>query len=217
MQTQIRLRRYDYTETNAMWHVLGEFLRLADEDNVYIIGKYSYPLEMPETNELYILKKNNQILFENFWFYFEQVTSVHLHQMLDMQGRVIQNPLRIDLTDSDNTDPFGPRKALYMTVTVRNYTGPEIPDDEENEEYTKEYYFMKTAYGIFISERGFSMAQNMHLIPTTATKVMSDEEMSNLIRSAYVDDFSEEDESNENEISVTSNRSNRDNSHVPLM
>lgn len=215
MQRQIRARRYDYTETDAMWNVIGEFLRLSSQDNAYIYGKYSYALEMPDTAEHYILKRNNHIIFENFWFYFEQVTSVHLHQLVDAQGRVIRNPLRIDLTESDNTDPFGPRKALYMSVTVSNYNGPEIPDeDKEDEQYTKEYYFMKTAYGIFVSDTGFGAAQNMHLIPTTETRDMSDEEMVQLIRSAYVDDFSEE-ESDENEISI-SNRSN-DNSHVPLM
>lgn len=215
MQRQIRARRYDYTETDAMWNVIGEFLRLSSQDNAYIYGKYSYALEMPDTAEHYILKRNNHIIFENFWFYFEQVTSVHLHQLVDAQGRPIRNPLRIDLTESDNTDPFGSRKALYMSVTVSNYNGPEIPDeDREDEQYTKEYYFMKTAYGIFVSDTGFGAAQDMHLIPTTETRDMSDEEMVQLIRSAYVDDFSEE-ESDENEISI-SNRSN-DNSHIPLM
>lgn len=210
---QVQTRKYDYTELNAMWNAIGNFLRLSSDDNVYIYGKYSYPLEMPETTKLYILKRNNHILFENFWFYFEQITSVHCYQLLDAQGRVIQNPLGIDLTVSNNTNPFGPKKALYMSITVRNYNGPEVPDDFENEEYTKEYYFMKTAYGIFVSDNGFSAAQNMHLISLTQTKDMSDEKMTQLIRSAYDEDDDEDsDESNE----VTLNRSN-DNSHVPLM
>lgn len=214
---QAPARKYNYTETEAMWKAIGDFLRLSSNDNVYVYGKYSFLLEMPETTKLYILKKNNHILFENFWFYFEEVISVHCYQLVDTQGRVIRNPLRIQGNEDDNTDPFKPRKALYMSITVRNYNGPEIPDDFENEEYTKEYYFMRNAYGMFIGDTGFTLPQNMHLIALTQTKDMSGEEMTQLIQSAYVDDFSE-DEDGDDEISITSNRSNRnDNSHVPLM
>lgn len=223
---QTLLRKYDYTEFNAMWNAIGNFLKLWNGDNVYIYGKYSYLGELPETIKLYILKRNNHILFENFGFYFEQIISVHCYQLLDTQGRVIQNPLRIRGVNEHNTNPFEPRKALYMSITVRNYTGPEIPDNFDNEEYTREYYFMKTIYGIFVSDRGFSLAQNMHLIPTTQTKNLSQDEMTQLIRSTFDEDFSEDedgddsndDDSSEEEIKISLNRSNHiDNSNVPLM
>ena len=201
-----------------MWNAIGEFLRIWNQNNVYIYGKYSYLAEIPDTSKLYIMKRNDCILLENSDYYFDQVISVHCYQLLDVHNRVIQNPLRIRGISSDNTDPFEPRKAIYMSITTRNYTGPEIPDDFENEEYTKEYYFMRNGYGIFTSETGFGSPQNMQLIVTTKAKNISDEEMTELIRMAYVDDFSEEDdESDEDEISITSNRSGYpDNSHVPL-
>ena len=126
---QVQSRKYDYTELNTMWNAIGNFLKLWNEDNVYIYGKYSFLCELPETTKLYIIKRNNHILFENFWFYFEQVISVHCYQLINMQGRVIQNPLRIPGNDLDNTNPFEPRKALYMSIKVKNYTGPEVPDD----------------------------------------------------------------------------------------
>lgn len=209
--TQVQTRKYDYTETNAMWNAIGNFLRLWNEDNVYVYGKYSFLCELPETTKLYIIKRNNHILFENFWFYFEQIISVHCYQLIDMQGKVIANPLRIRGNDSDNTNPFEPRKALYMSIKVRNYTGPEVPDHFENEEYIKEYYFMRNAYGIFISGTGFDLPQNMHLITITHTKNMSNEEMTQLIESTYEED-DEDDESNE----ISLNHSN-DNSNIPLM
>lgn len=210
MQTQ--LRQYNYTEINTMWNAIGDFLRIAKDNNVYIYGRYSYLCELPQTTELYILKRNDCILFENSNFYFDQIVGVHCYQMLDMHGRVIQNPLRI-ITESDNMNPFVPRKALYMSVTVRNYRGPEVPEDFENEQYTHEYYFMKTTYGIFVSSNGFGSPQNMQLISLTKTRDMNDEEMTDLIRSTYDEDFSEDD----NDISISMNRSNDDNSHIPMM
>lgn len=209
---QAQLRQYNYNEINTMWNAIGDFLRIAKDNNVYIYGRYSYLCELPQTTELYILKRNDCILFENSNFYFDQIVGVHCYQMLDMQGRVIQNPLRI-ITESDNMDPFVPRKALYMSVTVRNYRGPEVPEDFENEQYTHEYYFMKTSYGIFVSNNGFGSPQNMQLISLTKTKDMNDEEMIDLIRSTYDEDFSEDD----NDISISMNRSNDDNSHIPMM
>lgn len=211
MQTQ--LRQYNYNELNAMWSAIGDFLKIAKDNNVYIYGRYSYLCELPHTTESYILKRNDCILFENSDFFFDQIVGVHCYQLLDMQGRAIQNPLRV-LTDSDNSDPFNPRKALYMSVTVRNYRGPEVPQDFENEQYTHEYYFMKTPYGIFIGDRGFGSPQNMQLISLTKTKDMNNEEMTDLIRSTYDEDFSEDED--DNDISISMNRSN-DNSHVPMM
>lgn len=208
MQTQ--LRQYNYNELNAMWRAIGDFLRIAKDNNVYIYGRYSYLCELPQTTELYVLKRNDCILFENSKFYFDQIIGVHCYQLLDMHGSVVQNPLRV-LTDSDNSDPFNPRKALFMSVTVRNYTGPEVPEDFENEQYTHEYYFMKTSYGIFVSSRGFSSPQSMQLITLTKTRDMDNEEMTDLIRSTYDDEFSEDGD----DISISMNRSN-DNSHVPL-
>lgn len=234
---QTSLVKYNCTNVNRMWKGIGDFLKLYSRDNVYVYGKYSYLGELPITMKLYIMKRDNSILFENFGFYFEQITSVHFYQLIDQQGRAIQNPLRIRGFNFHNTDPFEPSKALYMSIKVRNYTGPEVPDDFDNEEYTKEYYFMKTTYGIFVSDTGFSLPQNMHLITTTQTKNLSNEEIIEVIRSTFDEDFSEDDDdsdsddgengddnsneddddSSEEEIEVSLNHSNHvDNSHVPL-
>lgn len=224
MQTpvQVPTRKYNYTETNAMWNAIGNFLRLWNGDNVYMYGKYSFLCELPQTSKFYIMKRNDHIVFENFLYYFDQIVSVHFYQLLDTQGRAIQNPLRIRGNDTDNTNPFEPRKALYMSITVRNYTGPEVPEDYENQQYIHEYYFMRNGYGIYVSNTGFSSPQNMQLIVTTQTRNINDEDMTEIIRSSYDEDLSEEDddedESNEDEISITSNRSNYpDNSNIPLM
>ena len=212
---QAPARTYNYNETRAMWNTIGEFLKLSSDDNVYVYGKYSYLNEIPETTKLHILRRNNTILFETFWNYFEEVVSVHCYQLINAQGRAVQNPLRI-VTESDNTDPFGPRKALYMSITVRNYNGPEVPEDFENEEYTKEYYFMRNAYGVLVGDTGFGSPQNMSLIVSTRTNDMSNEEMTQLVQSAYADDFSEDD-SESDEDDIYSNRSNRaNNSRISL-
>lgn len=217
MQQSINVRttKYTCTEIDDMWNSIGEFLRLSNIDNVYIYGRYSFLCNIALTEEQYIMKRDDCILFENFMNYFDRVISVHFYQILDPQGRIIINPLRIRENGLDNTNPFRPRNALYMSITVRNYNGPEVPDDFENEEYTKEYYFMRNGYGIYVSSRGFGTPQNMQLIPMVQTKNMSNEEINDIIRSSFDEDFSEDDnESDGNEISI--NRST-DNSHVPLM
>ena len=219
---QVQARRYDYTEMNAMWNAIGNFLKLWNEDNVYIYGKYSYLCEIADTSKLYIMKRNDRIFFENYWYYYDEIVSVHCYQLIDMQGRVIANPLKIRGNDSDNTNPFEPRKALYMSITVRNYTGPEVPNDFENPDYTHEYYFMKNGYGIFTSTTGFGLPQNMHLITTVQTRNFSEEDITEIVRSSYDEDLSDdEDESGENENSISNSISNSlkdsDLSHVPLM